>query len=361
MKVSATIQLILSILLISTMLKAQGEEQLFYQIIDKGKLVKISAKDNKLEFKNLDFAKTEGVFLIAYCSETSAIYMVTNETKSLIKIDFDGRIIDQKRINGLPNTTLVISAIDNHGNMYLGGFHPDLFYKVNVKEDGNTVEQIKFEKRIVGIYDMTYVEQEHCFYSITQNGNLIKINPKNGSVEVNEKVKFEYGLYGSIWHDNENSIYGFNNNTGSIYKYDQTKEQIVDLGKAPYIGNYNDGTAVIKKAEKAKAKNLVSTQEKGKKAKAKTVAHKLEKKAIEYLFVYPNPSNGAFSTLVKTKLKEKGMLKLYTIEGKLIKAKTVNKGDRQVDFNLQHLIAGTYILSLETESGVLESKQLIIE
>jgi len=343
------IQLILSILLISTMLSAQEESQLFYQIIEKGKLIKISEKADKLEFEQLNFASEEHIFLLAYDSQTSLMCLLTDKTNILIRINLDGEVIEREKIEGLPKMTFAMSTMDNRGNIYLGGLNNKSIYKLNINKKNKNIEQIDLEKRIGGIYDMTYIESENRLYAINRVGELVRVNPKNGTVEGKEGIKFEKGMYGSIWHDKENSIYGFNNNTGNIYKYDKSKKQVLSLGKAPYIGNYNDGTAVIKKEEK--------------KSKDSKPNKKLQEQDLltRYLSISPNPNKGVFSVILKSKLQEDSRLEIFNIEGKSISEKAIEKNAESVDFNLQHLTAGVYIISLKTKNETLESMQLIIQ
>ena len=147
--------LILPILFICSILIAQDEEKIFFQIINKGELIKITEKDNILEYKKLDFKIDEDVFLLAYDSKSSSLNMLTEESKTLIKVDLDGRIISREKVEDLPKTCFAISTIDDNGNMYLGGFINNSFYKVNVNEKRKYALQIKLEKRTVSYTHLT--------------------------------------------------------------------------------------------------------------------------------------------------------------------------------------------------------------
>jgi len=349
------LSLILSVLITCAALFGQEQEQVFYQLIEKGKLIKITEQSNKLEFKELDFKTNESVFLLSYDSRNSTLRMLTQESKILITTDLDGKIIKQEQIEGLPQTTFVISTMDKNSNLYLGSYNPDFFYKINLKRKNKTVKKVQFSQRIMGIFDVVYNNSNGFFYSIDGNGHLIKINPKNGESERIEHVNFEKGLYGSIWQDNENAIYGYNNQSGKIYKYDKTEEQVLELGETYYKGHYNDGTAVIN----SKAEQLDNTE-------AEMVLKKEENKRqeeTESLVVSPNPTMDMINMEFTIPIKEVLEIKLLDLTGqevRMLHHGYVKSGLNRLSFNASALAAGSYFVTVNSsEKNILNEKIIV--
>jgi hypothetical protein len=80
----------------------------------------------------------------------------------------------------------------------------------------------------------------------------------------------------------------------------------------------------------------------------------LEVEAQEELVVYPNPSTGT----IRVSSVQEGTLKIMNVLGRIVTTKTIKAGINTI--HCTDLETGVYLLNLETEQGVQQSK-LIIE
>lgn len=79
------------------------------------------------------------------------------------------------------------------------------------------------------------------------------------------------------------------------------------------------------------------------------------------VFIYPNPSNGDFKTRVLVSKKQKIIVQLFTLEGKLIHEYSVDvlKGYYDININITPQPTGTYIIKVKGKT-INSSKKVII-
>ena len=77
--------------------------------------------------------------------------------------------------------------------------------------------------------------------------------------------------------------------------------------------------------------------------------------------IYPNPMTQSSTIIFETSENQNVILSMYSLDGKLIKNifnGSVN-GEQTINVNRNNIIAGTYLISLKTKSGIL-SKKLVV-
>lgn len=326
------------------------EVQTFFQIVNTTDLVKLSYDSENIDFETLDFSVNEPIHLLSYDQESSLLCAITHRSQMLLKIDLDGKIISREKINGLPKyyaESFVISAMDDEGNMFIGGINKKRWYKINV--NSKKVERIHFRNRMPAIYDVAYDKRSNSLYGIAQSGELVRFDLQSKSV-VKEKVKFAPGPYGSVWQDETNAIYGFNNKTSRIYKYDSLSGQVIEVCVAPYKSAYNDGTAVIglkktedmNQQETIKASNLLVDE--------------------FVMIVYPNPSQGDFAIAFSSEIPENSLLKIHDLNGRIVFNENCPKDTKLHYLNLSNMLnPGAYVLTVESEDSLLGTQRIIID
>ncbi|MGM0504624.1 MAG: T9SS type A sorting domain-containing protein, partial [Bacteroidota bacterium] len=77
----------------------------------------------------------------------------------------------------------------------------------------------------------------------------------------------------------------------------------------------------------------------------------------ESLEIFPNPSSGFF-TVQSAKISEESMVKVYDINGKLIKEINNNQQGR-IDINLSGHTSGVYIIDIETNAEHMKAKVML--
>lgn len=317
----------------------QTNEKLFFQIIEKGKLIKIIEKDDQLKFERIKFNIDEEVFLLAYDKSTSSLCALTNETKTLHRLDLNGNIVSSRVLENVPkNKDYVISAMDEEGNLFLGGFRAKHLLKVNIHT--GKVERIRLQTNKLSFFDATYIEEEKALYAITHEGYLIKIIAATGKITKVENVQFEPGTYGSIWRDAENCIYGFNKHTKNLNRYNPTTKEIFCVGKASYHGGYNDGTAVINHKKEAPKPEAINKD--------------------ELFSVYPNPNYGRFTISLASETPSDKTLSVFNKLGVLIKEQQIEEGVLKIDMDLGNVTAGDYYLTIDAKDERLATKKIVV-
>ena len=81
--------------------------------------------------------------------------------------------------------------------------------------------------------------------------------------------------------------------------------------------------------------------------------------AIDGLKIFPNPNNGAFS-VTGERLTSLNSIKIISLNGQVIKAITLTGIEERIDFELNNLSEGIYILVTMDENG-LESRYPIVK
>lgn len=89
----------------------------------------------------------------------------------------------------------------------------------------------------------------------------------------------------------------------------------------------------------------------------------VEANNLIYVGLYPNPSKGQVSLSIELRNREAVTLQVYNLLGQQVYAQQLGEimGKANIDINLQHFTAGTYLLRLTTPSGSLARKFEVLE
>jgi len=321
--------------------------QTFFQIVNTTDLVKLTYDSEKVEFETLDFNVSEPIHLLSYDQESSLLIAVTHHNNRLLKINQEGKIVSNEVMRGLPPymvESFVISTMDDKGNMYLGGIQKKVWFKYNLKT--KRMSRVHFYQKMPTIYDAAFDKTSNSLLSITQSGKLVRFEIDTRSV-IQMDVNFPEGPYGSVWIDENNVIYGFNNATSKIFKYDASnklKGQAIEVCDAPYKSKFNDGAAVIRMDE------------------IKEITKEASEFAGELFVLYPNPNDGNFTVSFSEEVPKNSTIKIYDLNGRLVHKQKYPKGSRDSHLDLRHkLSTGGYVVSLEHKNGLLGTKRLIVQ
>jgi hypothetical protein len=76
--------------------------------------------------------------------------------------------------------------------------------------------------------------------------------------------------------------------------------------------------------------------------------------------LFPNPNNGIMTLEYHTATEETVVFGIYTIEGKLVKSKTLNIKNNSIEINAEELNAGVYYYEIKEGGKRVKTQKLVI-
>lgn len=325
----------------------QNTNPVFYQIANKGERVyKITESNNGLQYELTSFKSKNSAYLLAYNNKTNKLLVVTNN-KKLLYVSDEGEIEKSIDLDIPKSDFFVIANVDNNNNLYLSGQKMDNIYVVSLK---NYSVKVLSNPPGFSIYDIAYFKNKKRFYSIDFNGALVSLNKKDFSLTKSIDLGLPNGCYGSIWSDGKNVLYAHHNETQSVYKINLKNNDVLNIGKAPFKGDYNDAATCFKPS--SNKKNLIQKVFSKKNRDINTLPNTIDFK------VYPNPSKGIFTVSSNSLLYNNLVIQIFNANGGLLYS-TKFSGTKTL--NLKELPAGNYILKVSNSQGAIKSEKIIIK
>lgn len=225
----------------------------------------------------------------------------------------------------------------------------DNIYVVNLK---NYSVKILSNSLSFSIYDIAYFKNKKTFYSINFNGALISLNKKDFSLTKSIDLGLPNGCYGSIWSDGKNVLYAHHNETQSVYKINLKNNNVLNIGKAPFNGDYNDAATCFKPS--SNKRNLIQK-----------IFYKKNENLSDTnnstidLKIYPNPSKGIFTISSNLSPNNDIVVKIFNGNAQLVH-KTEFSGSKKI--NLQGLPSGKYVLKISNiKGGLIKTEKIILK
>ncbi|AOR23338.1 DUF7507 domain-containing protein [Clostridium taeniosporum] len=173
---------------------------------------------------------------IGYNILDSMIYGIENNTENLVRVAENGTVTDFGSIPNLPNgANYIVGDIDDQGHLFLYSNVLDRYYVVDVDQNSPTFGQLldpqngyvldtspygnTLQIAISNIADWSWNSIDGYLYSITFNGNAVKIDPTTGAVTTFTTIGIPGSVfYGAMFMDASGTLYAINNDTGVIYR-----------------------------------------------------------------------------------------------------------------------------------------------
>ena len=160
---------------------------------------------------------------IGFNSLDNYIYGFSNEFNTVVMFGNDYQIIPLV-VNGLSNTSFYVgdvSNIDNSYYVYRSGSAAGL-YKIPLTNNQNNYTAEKIVDGVslnLAIYDFAFHPTTNELFSVSRTGDLVKINPVNGSYSILGNVG-ESGTFGAVYFDASGQFYISRNDDGYIFRID---------------------------------------------------------------------------------------------------------------------------------------------
>lgn len=198
---------------------------------------------------------------IGYNVLDNFIYAIDSSNGNLIVINEMGIISDLGTVVGLGGVKNT-GAIDKQGHFFVRNSNDDKYFVIDVDVNspnfGKLIDPLNsFQLAVepfgtsitnkVTLYDWTFSSDGQLLYSLSSNGEVVKMNPFDGVMEILTTTGIPSGsLYGSIYSISDGFIYATSNNTGIIYriKIDGTNA-IGEIFSQDVPSAFSDGTSCL--------------------------------------------------------------------------------------------------------------------
>jgi hypothetical protein len=178
---------------------------------------------------------------IGYNIGDDAIYGLAkangNKRDDLVMIDpATGDMTLLGSIDGLPGDGYYVGDFnDANGYLYVSAGKKRM-YQIDINER-RVVDSFQPDyDGVRNIMDIAYNRVDNMFYSVGQNGGLLKIHPETGETTLLFHDSVPDGTWGGVMADVNGNLFGVRNQ-GGIYKFDRETGEATFLLESPETGN----------------------------------------------------------------------------------------------------------------------------
>lgn len=205
-----------------------------------------------------------GVNGIGYNPLDNLIYAFQSSTNNLIRIDGNGIVTNLGAIANMPVNSYVIATIDNNGYMYVYSNNNSRYYTINLRADSVNYGKLVDPKNsyilqtsnygtalsiAMNIVDWAYDIVTGQLYGIRSDvaKTIYKINQNTGAVSsLSYTGSATITAYGATFTDSTGMLYGIQNSTGKVYRFDLSTNPINSVYFSQAIAtNNNDGAGCV--------------------------------------------------------------------------------------------------------------------